>query len=249
MFQISQMLKRFALLSSFALASLGSPEAQAQAHLEEQTLAVEEIGSEKWTLESDKDGLEVYSKVRLGNDYKVTKGIVTIDTPPEALIPLLREPESYRSWLSQCKESWMVGNRPNANDFSLFAVIGVPWPFEDRDFVADVRIRRDTNDKDLVVLINSKDAPEVFGKRGHVRVKSLEGRLNLVAMPGGKTRLEMILFLEPSGQLSPVFVNSQAVGIQQKTLKNLKDKGSKMRASGLEWDIPLLDGAEISMTP
>jgi hypothetical protein len=86
-------------------------------------------------------------------------------------------------------------------------------------------------------------------RKGLVRMKSLEGQLLAEGIGGGKSRLELRIFLEPAGSLSPVFVNSTAASIQLKTLKNVRDRIAKLARLPGSLDAPELGITDPSLSP
>lgn len=202
-----------------------------------------------WEKEKSEDGIEISSRSRTGSAYRELRGTTVIDAPPEAFLPLLRDAEGYRSWLAECKASNAVGTKQSPNDFHLYAVIGIPWPFEDRDTVAKVKVRRLPGSKGVVAFLRSMNDELAPTRKGLVRMKSLEGQLLAEGIGGGKSRLELRIFLEPAGSLSPVFVNSTAASIQLKTLKNVRDRIAKLARLPGSLDAPELGITDPSLSP
>jgi|GEM_PF-4753851 len=199
-----------------------------------------------WKVEKEGDGIEISSRSRAGSAFNELRGKATFDAPPEALLPLFRDADSYSSWLAECKESEAVGTRHGPYDFSLYAVIGIPWPFEDRDTVAKAKIRRLPEGKGYVVFLRKSDDSLKSPQNGRVRLAAFEGRWLLTPVAGGRTQAEFRIYIEPSGSLTPVFVNGTAASIQFKTFKNVRDRLAKRNAAPAVSDVPelgLLDPA------
>jgi hypothetical protein len=227
----------FFLLCSFLGAEPGPlrPEAFAQ-------------GQPAWKKEKSEDGIEIFSRSRAGSAYNEVRGVAEYDAPPETLLPLFRDADGYRGWLAECKRSGAVGVRQGPNDFFLYAVIGIPWPFEDRDTVVKAKIRRLPEGKGYVVFLRSMNDELAPPRNGLVRMKSLEGRWLLESLPSGKTRAEFRIFLEPAGSLTSAFVNGTAASIQLKTLKNVREKLTKLERGG-PLDVPELGPLDPAMDP
>lgn len=200
-----------------------------------------------WKTVKESDGITVSTRARTSSTFAEVRGQVEYDAPPEAFVPLFRDAGGFSSWLAECKESSAVGTKQGLNDFHVHAVVGIPWPFEDRDTVVKVKIRKlQAPRKGFVVFLRSMGDDLVPVRKGQVRMKTLEGRWVLEATEGGKTRAEFRFFIEPSGSLSPVFVNSTASSIQYKTLRNVRERLHKITRPQGDVDVPelgLLDPA------
>lgn len=202
-----------------------------------------------WKVEKQDGGIVISSRSREGSSYNEVRGVAEFDAPPEAFIPIFRDAEGYKSWLAECKESGSVGTRQGPNDFHLYAVIGIPWPFEDRDTVVKAKLRKLAGDRGFAVFLKSMNDELVPARKGLVRMKSLEGRWILEALPGGRTKAEFRIFLEPAGSLTPVFVNTTAASIQLKTLKNVADRLKKMGKGQPAGEVPELGPLDPSADP
>jgi hypothetical protein len=201
-----------------------------------------------WKIEKKSEGIEVSSRPRPFSSFSEMRGQVVYDAPPEALIPLFRDANAFRSWLAECKASSAVGTKQGPNDFHLHAVIGIPWPFEDRDTVVKAKIRKLPEGKGYVVFLKSMGDSLVPERKGLVRMKTLEGRWLLEVAEGGRTKAEFRFFIEPAGSLTPMFVNATASSIQFKTLRNVRERLPQLGRPPADIDVPELGLLDPSIT-
>lgn len=193
-----------------------------------------------WKVEKNADGIVVSSRTRPQSAYAEVRGETVYDAPPEALISLFRDANAYSLWLAECKHSSAVGTKQGLNDFYLHAIIGIPWPFEDRDTVVKAKVRKLPKANGYVVFLRSMNESLVPERKGLVRMKTLQGRWLLEATEDGKTRAEFRVFFEPSGALSPAFVNSMSTRIQHKTLRNVRERLSQLERPTADLGVPEL---------
>jgi hypothetical protein len=190
-----------------------------------------------WKQTKNSDGIEVFAREKSGSNFSQVRATLQVPVEPELIVPFLQDIEGQKKWVAECKASSVVGAKASPWDFAVYNVVGIPWPFEDRDTVYKTKVRRLPAEKGFVMFLRSvPNAPSAPTPKGVVRMKSFEAQWLLERLPSqAGTKIDFRLHLDPGGNLTPVFVNLTASSLQYTTLKNLQallaDTSSLIRLS------------------
>ena len=199
-----------------------------------------QLVAQAWQKENSEEGIEIFTRSVPGSDFKEVKALATVNAKPEQIITLLREVDSHSAWVADCKESRSVGTKLSPNDTYEYNLIGIPWPFEDRDTVFRSKIRKLPGNEGYVAFLINMNDELVPQRKGIVRMKSFRGQWLLQNLGSGKTSVSFSAHFDPGGSLSSVFVNKTTAALQLKTLRNLREKLEKETIPVSEVPVPEL---------
>lgn len=158
-----------------------------------------------WKLATDKDGIKVYTSAVPNSKIKAVK--VTCDLPAKAstLVALLLDVESAPQWIYHTKSCKLL-RQVSPAELYYYSEVEVPWPVENRDFVAHLSASQHPETKVITI-----DGPAVGGyvapKKGVVRISDSKGRWQITPLPNNHIQVEYTLHVNPGGSLPTWLVN------------------------------------------
>lgn len=178
-------------------------------------------GQSQWKLIADKEQIRIYSQAVPDSKIKAIKVDCVVDASLAQMASLVLDAEAGTEWVYKTK-SCKVIKRISATDLYYHSEISLPWPLDNRDFVAHLRATQDPATR--VVTI---DGPVVAGmvpaQHNVVRVADSKGRWVLTPLPG-KVRIEYTLHTDPGGYLPAWAVNAFAAEGPMETFKKMKQQ-------------------------
>lgn len=173
----------------------------------------------KWKLIADEEQIRIYSSAVPESKIKAIKVDCTVDASLTQLVALLLDVEAGTQWVYKTKSCTLV-KRVSPTDLYYYSEISLPWPLDNRDFVAHLITRQDPVTKAVTI-----DGPVVAGmvpaKKNVVRVSDSKGRWVLTPV-AGKVRIEYMLHTDPGGYLPAWAVNAFAAEGPMETFKSMK---------------------------
>jgi hypothetical protein len=177
-------------------------------------------GSE-WVLKKDKGWIKVYSRhsdISKFNDIRIET-----DLPGTILqlTSILLDIEKYPEWGYSLKSCEVV-KKVSPHEIIYYSEVWVPWPANNRDFYADLRLMVDTVGGNLhVISIGLKDYPV---RKNISRIPMSRGVWNVSTLPGGRIHLSYVLQVDPGGSLPAWLLNLFATRGPLETFENLRKK-------------------------
>nr|WP_295922153.1 START domain-containing protein [uncultured Dyadobacter sp.] len=175
----------------------------------------------KWKLIADEQQIRIYSQAVPESKIKAIKVDCVVDASLPQMVALLLDVEAGTDWVYKTKSCTLV-KRVSPTDLYYHSEISLPWPLDNRDFVAHLRATQDPASRVVTV-----DGPVVAGmvphKKNVVRVTDSKGRWILTPSPG-KVRIEYTLHTDPGGYLPAWAVNAFAAEGPMETFKKMKEQ-------------------------
>lgn len=175
----------------------------------------------KWKLIADEEQIRIYSSAVPESKIKAIKVDCVVDASLAQMVALLLDVEAGTQWVYKTKSCTLV-KRVSPTDLYYHSEISLPWPLDNRDFVAHLVTRQDPATKAVTI-----DGPVVTGmvpvKKNVVRVSDSKGRWLLTPV-AGKVRIEYMLHTDPGGYLPAWAVNAFAAEGPMETFKSMKQQ-------------------------
>ncbi|WAC10283.1 START domain-containing protein [Dyadobacter pollutisoli] len=175
-----------------------------------------------WKLIAEKEQIRIFSQSVPESKIKAIKVNCTVDASVTQLVALLMDVEGGVNWVYKTK-SCVLLRKVSPTELYYYSEISLPWPLENRDFVAHLRLTQDRATK--VVTI---DGPVVNGmvsiKKGIVRVNQSKGRWVLTPAGRDRTKIEYTLHTDPGGNVPAWAVNLFAAEGPMETFKSMKQQ-------------------------
>ena len=155
---------------------------------------------------TEKDGIKVYSKSVADSKIKTLRVTCELNTTLSALVALLLDVPATPTWVSHTKSCSLV-KRVSASELYYYSEVSLPWPLENRDFVAHVKVSQDKSTK--VVTVDAPAVPGVIAvKSDIVRVSQSLGYWTISTLGHGKIKVDYSLQVDPGGIIPAWAVNA-----------------------------------------
>lgn len=172
-----------------------------------------------WTFLTEKEGIRVYSRPVTGSKIKALRVECTLNTTLSALVALLLDVPGTTRWVSHTKSCTML-RRVSDAELYYYSEVSLPWPLQNRDFVAHVKVSQDPSTG--VVTINAPAVPGMVApKKGIVRVPRSAGLWTLTPM-GRQVKVVYTLQVDPGGALPAWAVNALSSQGPVESFTNMK---------------------------
>ena len=174
---------------------------------------------EEWSLDKQKDGIDVYTRPVEGSGIKEFKGVAEVDVNVEKILALLRDSNRFKSWFPNTPESRLLARDGDVS--YQYSVMGAPWPVNDRDNVLRSVTTRDENTGIIDIEITA--APDYYPvQKGRIRVRKAHGTWKLKPISPDKTHVTFTMHLEPGGGIPQWMINARIVATPFEALTNLR---------------------------
>jgi len=178
-----------------------------------------------WKLSTEKDGIKVYTGRVPDSKIKAIKVECKVEASAAQLVALLMDVNNSVDWISRTKSCRLI-RQVSPSDIYYYSEVNLPWPAENRDFVAHLMVTQNPDTK--VVTI---DGPAVRGmvpeKKGIVRITSSVGKWTITPCGYQLVKVEYTLHTDPGGNIPAWMVNIFATDGPLQVFENLKQQVKK----------------------
>lgn len=170
-------------------------------------------GSNKWELQMDENGIQVYTLKAPGDRMVKFKAVGNFDhslsqfAAPHIIDHNLR---SCKEWFPNCTGCDIIRpfDEEKLYDVSLWT-IDLPAPFTTREILINTLISQDEN---KVLTVDVMAAPNVVpANEGTVRIERMHNVWKMTPLPGGQTKCEFIQDLSLGGFFPYFLINMAGV--------------------------------------
>ncbi|NOX84478.1 MAG: START domain-containing protein [Chlorobi bacterium] len=182
----------------------------------------QKTGENGWKLAKVKDGIKVYTRIPEGVRLKEYKAETIVEATPERVLEVLTDADRYSEWMSGIKETKRL-KKEGDSAFYIYALLSLPWPFDDRDEVSRSVVMKDTipGGYFMPIRLVSGLVPE---KKGIVRMTNGKGYWLIEPLPDGKTRIIHQFIGDPGGNIPAWIVNIFLVDSPYKSFLGLRQE-------------------------
>jgi hypothetical protein len=168
--------------------------------------ALSASASQGWTQFSDRDGVVTSYKPIEGTKVLAMKGVGEVDVPLERVLGVFLDGSKSTEWVDL-----MIAykEKPESQDVRVeYQLYDMPWPIWDREFVLRRVDTYDAATKTVRVTYTSVDDPAFPLRDDTVRGTDHGSFWEFTALPGGRTRIVIEVFIDPMGSIPSWLVNS-----------------------------------------
>jgi hypothetical protein len=187
-------------------------------------LPAQEDTTANWKLEKDKNGIKVFTRVAEGSKFKEYKSETEIEASPEKLLEILLDVEKYPEWMANVDVADILDQEGEEN-YYIYSMVNVPWPFEDRDEVTLSEVSKDSGSGTITIRIEI--LPDYIGEtKGVVRIPSGKGLWVFKPLENGKTWVYHQFRGDPGGNIPAWIANMFMVDGPYKTMIGLQERAT-----------------------
>lgn len=241
------------LLSVFALSTVYAAEsglaqttpAKATPKLVKATDAQFKISSD-WTLESDNDGIQTYTKYLEGKSLRAFKVVTTVDSPLPQTLMFLNDSSQFNRWINMLKSARIL-QETDANGISYnHMTTQVPWPIRNRDVVVKATI--DYDKENAQVNIKSEGAPDYIPVDPDlVRIRETSAAWKINKLSDGTLRLELTSHAEPGGNIPKWLANMVVLQLPKYMFSRLPQILESDEVKNIKFDSMKIFGKEVDL--
>lgn len=177
-----------------------------------------------WTLEKNKDKIQIYTRSLKGYDIKEYKAVMELKQNPEAVWDLLMDFNNYKNWIPNTTESKLL-KKISDTEFYIYMVKDIPWPFDNRDIVFHLKFIKQSNG-DFILKVTGK--PDFIPqKEGFVRVPKHIGCWTITKKEKGMIQVQHQAIAKPGGSVPAWMANKGVVDIPFETFEKMKKELEK----------------------
>jgi len=170
---------------------------------------------------TEKDGIRVFSKEVANSKIKAIRAECTLNSTASQLVTLLLDIPAAEQWVFHTK-SCVLLKKVSPSELYYYSEVTLPWPLENRDFVARIQVSQDPVTKVITV-----DAPAIPGwvpvKKDLVRISHSVGLWVITPLDKEHVKLEYSLQVDPGGILPAWLVNAFAAQGPLESFKSMKE--------------------------
>lgn len=178
------------------------------------------FGQKDWKLAADREGVKIYTSIMPGSKIKAVKVECEINASASQLVALIMDVNTSADWLYHTKYAALIKQNSPA-DIYYYSEVTLPWPMQNRDFVAHLTVSQNPVTKVVVI-----DGPSVTGlapsKKGIVRINNASGKWTITPLAANRIKVDYTLHAEPGGNIPAWMVNMFATEGPQQIFKALK---------------------------
>lgn len=173
-----------------------------------------------WNLITEDEGIKVFSKTVPDSKIKALKVECILKASSEQLAVLLLDVNAAAEWVFHTKSCVLV-RKISASELYYYTEVSLPWPLENRDFVAHIKVSKDPLTS--VVTVNAPAVPGfVPAKKGIVRINHSKGLWILTPVDKERIKVEYTLQVDPGGALPAWLVNTFAAQGPLESFKSMR---------------------------
>jgi ribosome-associated toxin RatA of RatAB toxin-antitoxin module len=158
-----------------------------------------------WKLTTEKEDIKIYTSIVPDSKIKAIKVQCEFQAKPSQVVALLLDVESAPNWIYHTKSCRLI-KQVSPSELYYYSEVDVPWPLENRDFVAHLTVSQ--NPKTKVVIV---DGPSVSGqvpvKKGAVRINNSKGKWIITPISNNRVNVEYTLHADPGGTIPSWLIN------------------------------------------
>jgi hypothetical protein len=178
------------------------------------------LAQSDWKLSTNKEGIKIYTSIVPNSKVKAVKVECSFKATTSQLVAVLLDVKACPEWVYHTKSCTLV-KQVSPSELYYYSEVSLPWPAENRDFVAHLTVTQNPETKVVIV-----DGPAVEGfvpvKEDIVRVDHSKGKWIITPLGKDQIKVEYSLHVDPGGALPVWLVNMFATDGPMQIFRNLK---------------------------
>ena len=167
-----------------------------------------------WQLEYERTNIKIHTRAVAGSKFLQTKAEIKLNVSAKLVLAKLSVSDRCWDWQARCKKSTTI-KQISENESIVYAVINMPWPLSDRDFVFRSVYIIDAENK--TIKIELSPAKGKYAKTKYVR-GSGNATYIIKELSASESELIIEMHTEFAGSISPKLLNSKLVSELRKDI-------------------------------
>lgn len=162
-------------------------------------------GQRTWKFDGERDGIKIYTSLLGNSKIKAVRAQCSFKAKLSQVVALIVDVEAGVDWVYHTKSSKLI-KTVSPSELYYYSEISLPWPLQNRDFVAHLSVSQNPETKIVVI-----DAPSISGyiepKKDIIRVKNSSSKWIITPLPNDIIKVECTLLVDPGGNLPVWLIN------------------------------------------
>ncbi len=174
----------------------------------------------EWTINKDDEGIKVYTRNMANSKVKAVKVECYLDATPSQLVAVLLDINNGDDWVYHNGPSYII-KQVSPSELYYHAMVKVPWPVHDRDFIAHIKVTQNPQTK--VVTVDAPCLADMVPRQDNVvRIEDSAGKWTIVPTGDGRVKVEYTLHADPGGNIPSWLINMFVTQGPFESFKKLK---------------------------
>ena len=178
--------------------------------------------SQTWNFVREKDGIRLFLRQGEHNSFKSFRGEVDFKGDFEKASALIGNPLNLDWWGDDVSEIKVLFYEKD-KQIRYYLVYKVPWPFTDRDLVADVQLNEDSV-TGIRTVFSRPLADVVPQNPKRIRVTDYWQKWTLQPLKNGMIHITLEGFIDPSGSVPAWLYNMVIIDTPLKLLREVQKR-------------------------
>jgi hypothetical protein len=188
-------------------------------------LSSSSLFSQTWNFVKEKDGIRLFIRQDTNSSFKSFRGEVDFRGDFEKASSLVGDPSNIDWWGDDVYDINILFYE-KGRQIKYYLVYDVPWPFTDRDLVADVQLNEDPVSG--IRTVYSRPLPNVVPQKpGLIRVTDYWQKWTLQPLKNGMIHITLEGFVDPSGSVPAWLYNMVIIDIPLRLLREVRKRAQK----------------------
>lgn len=176
--------------------------------------------SDGWLVIAVKDGFTIYTKKSKKSKIRSMRIQGVVNAKINKITSILRDVPSAKSWVPNLINRSYV-DQVSDTEVILYDITDMPWPVTDRDMVVHHKLKLSDDKKSIVLYFKSIVDKRMGASSDYVRAKIHYGTVEFSPIKNEKTKVEMIMLVDPMGAIPTWAVNVLQVSMPYDFLMSL----------------------------
>lgn len=189
------------------------------------TISLNASAQYNWVLKSNTDGIKIFTSQVPNSKFKALRIECNYQSTLTQMVATLLDLKIRTEWIYHTKSIRLV-KQVSPSELFYYSEISLPWPAQNRDFVAHLVTTQDEETK--VVTMDGPVAPTMVPERdGIVRIKNSLSKWLIFPINKHEVKVEYTIQIDPGGAIPAWLTNMFASEGPTQSFKALRSQLTK----------------------